>query len=540
MEVFPRRPLLAALICCSVIALAACGGGGGGGGGNNPTTATDSGTDTNWQPGNFLPASTFANRCVSPRSGTDANGDPYGDVKGTRLDENNWLRSMSHELYLWYDEIEDIDPADFDDSLDYFAQLKTFALTPSGNQKDRFHYTVPTEQWNAQTQSGVFVGYGLQWALVSLEPPRRAVVAYTDSGAPLEVVDSNGQPVNITRGAEVLTVDGVDLAYSNDVDTLNAGMWPAQADEQHSFEIRPLGATDSVTVTLTAAANASKPVQHVEYFDNATTGKRIGYLLFNDHIATAEPALIDAVNQLGDWGVDELVLDLRYNSGGYLYIASQLAYMIAGDMPTAGQPFEQVVWNDQHPTTDPVTDQPLQPMPFYTVTSGNVGTQADLPLPSLNLPRVYVLSGSSTCSASESIINSLRGVGVDVVLIGATTCGKPYGFYGLDNCGTMYFTIQFKGVNASGFGDYTDGFVPAGTTGTDADVHGCKVGDDFDHLLGDESEGRLATAIYHIETGSCGTLSASAYSSGAVGSSLSAGGARVSKPLWRSNRIMVR
>ena len=61
-----------------------------------------------------------------------------------------------------------------------------------------------------------------------------------------------------------------------------------------------------------------------------------------------------------------------------------------------------------------------------------------------------MLTGDNTCSASESIINSLRGIGVEVIQIGLTTCGKPYGFYPQDNCGTTYFSIEFKGVNAQG------------------------------------------------------------------------------------------
>ena len=59
-----------------------------------------------------------------------------------------------------------------------------------------------------------------------------------------------------------------------------------------------------------------------------------------------------------------------------------------------------------------------------------------------------VLTGPDTCSASESVINGLRGVDVEVNLIGGPTCGKPYGFYPQDNCGTTYFAIQFQGVNA--------------------------------------------------------------------------------------------
>ena len=76
------------------------------------------------------------------------------------------------------------------------------------------------------------------------------------------------------------------------------------------------------------------------------------------------------------------------------------------------------------------------------------------------------------------MVNSLRGVGVTVNLVGGTTCGKPYGFFPQDNCGTTYFAIQFQGVNQQGFGDYGDGFAPT-----------CAVADDFGHALGDPAEG---------------------------------------------------
>jgi hypothetical protein len=125
-------------------------------------------------------------------------------------------------------------------------------------------------------------------------------------------------------------------------------------------------------------------------------------------------------------------------------------------------------------------------------------------LPALNLTRVFILTGEGTCSASESIINSLRGVDVEVIQIGSTTCGKPYGFYPADNCGTTYFSIQFKGVNAKGYGDYTDGFTPSDAGGSNASfVRGCSVPDDFTHALGDASEGRLSAAIHLIEGFDC-------------------------------------
>src|SRR5437660_7683821 len=113
---------------------------------------------------------------------------------------------------------------------------------------------------------------------------------------------------------------------------------------------------------------------------------------FDDHIATAEQEFIDAVNTLKAQSIVDLVLDIRYNGGGYLDIASELAYMIAGTVPTAGRTFEQIQFNDKHPTTDPVTGQAIAPTPFHTTTQG-FSTTAGQPLPTLDLPRVLSSRG---------------------------------------------------------------------------------------------------------------------------------------------------
>ena len=169
--------------------------------------------------------------------------------------------------------------------------------------------------------------------------------------------------------------------------------------------------------------------------------------------------------------------------------------MIGGNN-VVGKTFERLMFSSKHPTTNPVTGVALAPTLFHQTTQGFPGTPDDTPLPTLNLTRVYVLTGSSTCSASEAVINSLRGANVAVYQIGSTTCGKPYGFYPKDNCGTTYFSIQFKGVNAANFGDYPDGFSPSNTNGVKGvELPGCAVADDFSHDLGDVSEARLAAAL---------------------------------------------
>ena len=228
---------------------------------------------------------------------------------------------------------------------------------------------------------------------------------------------------------------------------------------------------------------------------------KVGYLLFNDHIATAEAQLIDAFEGFKSEGVTELVLDMRYNGGGYLDIARMLASMIAGE-EAVDQTFSELKFNSKYPTQNPITGRTLSPSRFARTAPGFVvSSETDLPL--LNLNRVVVISGSGTCSASEAVINGLRGIGVEVILIGDTTCGKPYGFYGIDNCGTTYFTIQFKGVNASGFGDYTDGFSPPGAENVGVEVGGCAVDDDLSQALGNPDEARLATALEYLSSGSC-------------------------------------
>ncbi|MBX5461797.1 MAG: peptidase [Steroidobacteraceae bacterium] len=500
-------------------AVAGCGGGGGGGdgGGGGPT----------WTAGVFQPSSNFANRCAAPRSGIDpSTGRPYPDLTGQMLDENNWLRSWTHELYLWYSEVPDLNPALYT-TPQYFDLLKTTATTPSGQPKDKFHFTYDTDEWIALSLGGTEVGYGVQFALLATTPPRQAVVAYVEPS----------QTASIGRGAEVLRVDGVDLVNDNTaagVATLNAGLFPESVGESHTFVIRDVDGTQR-TVTLIADEITSAPVQNVRTISTPTG--LVGYLLFNDHIATAEDALVDAVNDLKAAGIQDLVLDIRYNGGGFLAIASELAYMIAGPTQTAGRTFELLQFNDKHPTTNPITGEPITPTPFANTTLG-FSRPAGQPLPTLNLSRVYVLTGSGTCSASESIINGLRGVDVEVIQIGSTTCGKPYGFYPQDNCGTTYFSIQFRGVNAKNFGDYTDGFSPQNTVGVRGVLlPGCSVADDFTHELGDEEEGRLAVALNYRATGSC-SVAPSGMMKPLAAAASEVHDAIIPKSPWRQNRIM--
>ena len=452
----------------------------------------------------FAPASDFANRCGIPRTGVDpASGVPFPDIQGTFADENSFLRSWSNDKYLWYAEIADVDPttnaSSAQDVEAYFELMRTFAKTPSGADRDRFHFTYDTEEWNSFSSSGASVGYGAQFILQRSSPPRALVVAFVEADS-----SASSPSVNLQRGAQIISADGVNVESGTDTATLNAAIFPANAGETHQFEVRDVGATNTRTISMTTSAITVDPVPLHKVV--ATSAGPVGYLQFNDHIATAEEELVNAVTDLTAANITDLVLDMRYNGGGYLVIANQLAYMIAG--PSArNQVFETLKFNDKYPSVNPVTGAALQPSLFQEQTVGLTLTSG-VNLPTLGLNRVFVLTSSGTCSASESIINGLRGINVEVVQIGTTTCGKPYGFYPQENCGTTYFSTQFQGTNAAGFGDYPDGFSPQNLNVVEGvAIPGCTVEDDFSQLLGNENEALFAAALaYRNAPGTCPAL----------------------------------
>jgi hypothetical protein len=497
----PIRGAVALAVLLSSL-LAACGGGGGSpgtpllGSGSSPSGGTGGSSNASFDPAG--PSASFAQQCAADNTLAAANL-----RTSTIAVEKQWLRAYFDEAYLWRDEVPRVDPslaaynvADRYAAMDaYFEALKTPVQTSTGAKRDRFSFTYPTDKWKALIENSVEAGYGIEWKIASPTPPRQISVAYVESGSPADLA-------GITRGDLLSSTDGTDadVATNAGVDVLNAALFPDAAGSAHSFVFTRAGGA-SVTRSLTSAVITKTPVP-IARVVTTPQGKRAGYMLFNDHTAVAEGQLITAMQGFQAQGVQELVLDLRYNGGGYLYIASELATMIAGTTRAGGQAFETERFNARRTSENETT-------PFYGTSCylvGNNCTQQQ-PLPTLNLSRVYVLAQSGTCSASEAVVNGLRGIGVDVVLVGGKTCGKPYGFTAKDNCGISYFPIEFAGVNAQGFGDYADGFEPT-VTGTPNTrfVKGCTVADDTTHALGDTSESMLATALGHLDKGQCPVL----------------------------------
>jgi len=434
----------------------------------------------------FVASNNVQNKCAMPRAGASQfTGRTFPDTQGTFADEKNWLRSWSDDTYLWYREIPDLNPDNYATTASWFTALKTPALALSGAPKDRFHFTEDTATYEAGN-AGVSYGYGVNWSSVRSSPPRLWIAAVVTPDSPAALA-------GVKRGDSIYSIDGAIFQTTNNVSALNGGLFPPTVGESHTFVLTPADGGAQKTVVLTSASVAIRPVP-VSGIINTAAGK-VGYIAFTTfNTFTAEKAIADAIAGLAaSGGITDLVLDLRYNGGGYLFISAQTAFMIAGNARTAGKNYEITKTNDKKPFgADDAT-------PFYNVGSGYTGGVADgQPLPSLNLRRVFILTSPGSCSASEALINGLRGIDVEAILIGGQTCGKPYGFFATSNCGTTNFTIQFTGVNNKGAGDYIDGFAPT-----------CAASDDLTKQLGDPTERQLAAALSYRNTGVCAPSSSS-------------------------------
>jgi carboxyl-terminal processing protease len=204
-------------------------------------------------------------------------------------------------------------------------------------------------------------------------------------------------------------------------------------------------------------------------------GRKAGYLLFKDFITQAEPALAAAFADFRAAGATELILDLRYNGGGRISVASKLASLIAG-AAKAGE----VLTTLRHNAAQQSRNQT-----YYFASA-----------PGPAFARAVVLAGRRTCSASELLVNGLAPH-LPVVLIGEASCGKPFGFNPVDSCGSTFSAVNFESVNSLGAGRYYDGLSAT-----------CAARDSFTGTLGDPAEPLTASAIAWLDSGACAPAAA--------------------------------
>jgi carboxyl-terminal processing protease len=374
------------------------------------------------------------------------------------------LRSYFDDWYFWYALAPKPSPAAYASVADYFDAL-LYTGTSADFPSDRWSNFESTESFNRFFGDGQSLGYGVSVAGLEVTglPDQPLYVRYVE---PLSPAATAG----VVRGDQVLSMNGrsaAEVIAADDFSALSAD----SAGQTLTLVLRNTGGDRSVT--LSAGVFTLTPVSRASVV-TTPLGRKLGYVVMKDMISQSLTPLDNAFTDFRAQGVSDVVLDLRYNGGGLVSVAGTLSSYVGG-ATAAGKTFATLLYNDKR-------------------ASNNSTFRFANPASALGVSRVYLLTGRRTCSASEQVINGLRGVGIDVIAIGETTCGKPVGFLptDLNQCGTTYSVVNFESVNARNEGRYFDGF--------DAT---CAVAEDWSKPLGANDEPLLATARTLADGGAC-------------------------------------
>ncbi len=227
-------------------------------------------------------------------------------------------------------------------------------------------------------------------------------------------------------------------------------------------------------VTLHTARYTKHEVLKSKIFDIAN--RKVGYFVLNSFVGKNINSDLDRLfKYFKNNRVNDLIVDLRYNTGGDISIAAHLASLIAGKK-SFGHIFQHHIFNKKY-------------------SSLNNNSYFDNYTPyALNLDRVFVIVTDKSASASESLISALEASENDtqVIKIGQKTYGKPYSMYSIKYCNRVFFPILMKNLNSDYSEDYDNGFKPD-----------CKVEDDYYHDFTDIDEGMLNNALFYLKNGVC-------------------------------------
>ncbi|MES2267169.1 MAG: S41 family peptidase [Bacteroidota bacterium] len=261
-------------------------------------------------------------------------------------------------------------------------------------------------------------------------------------------------------------------------------------------------------VTMSTGTYNVNPVLTSTVVD-AGGGKKIGYIVFNSFTSddNAKPKLNAAFASFASAGVTDLVVDLRYNGGGYVSTAEYLSNLIAPAGKTSGTMFSYyfnqtmvdrkatLLANQKRKDTD---GSIYSYFDFdYSVAANSIPFSKEGIPTSLNLSHVFFIVTGSTASASELTINNLLPISqLNVNLIGTTSYGKPVGFFDIEINKYEMYIPQFETKNSAGKGGYYAGMTP-GTP----DYPGKLASDDVTKDFGDPTEKLFNLAIKYVQNG---------------------------------------
>jgi len=367
------------------------------------------------------------------------------------------LYFIMKQCYYWYDLMPSVNRTNYSDPYELLEAMRYKEL-------DKWSFVADYQDF-LDEMKGTFVGHGFR---IGLDEDNKARIALIFENAPLF-------SQNVRRGWIVKQINDVDVApilLSGNSAAYSDLIGPSTIGHLNKFLFEK---PDGSTVTITTA-KSTFTLNTVILADtiHLKNGKIAGHLVFESFIEPSKAELASAFEYFKENNATELILDLRYNSGGYLDVAQDLASYITGNGFTSTA-FASLSYNDKCQ---------------YADTTFNFTTT----LHPMNLSKVVFITTRLTASASEAVINGIAPL-IDYVSIGDATNGKPTGMNGWP-CGQKYFfwPVTFKIVNSEGTGDYFDGLYPD------------KLAiDDIAHDFDDRKEKCLSEAILYLETGTFST-----------------------------------
>ncbi|WP_194768074.1 S41 family peptidase [Tamlana sp. I1] len=412
---------------------------------------------------------------------------------------NDFVWKGLNRFYLYKDDVPNLANNRFSSSSEYEDYLENFS-TPEAlfesliykrTTVDRFSWIVDNYFELDAFFSGISMSNGMEFQIYRFPASPETVFGVVTYVLPNTSAETNG----VKRGDIFYGVDGTSLTTSNVSQLLSTNNYTINLG---TYNDNNTADTNDDSITPTTESIALTKVQYTEnpiYINNVlnVNSKKIGYLMYNGFTGTDafNNELNNVFGSFKSAGINELVLDLRYNSGGSVNTAILLSSMITGQFK--GKVFSTEQWNSEFQAAFE-NDDPEQLINRFVDT--NKGT----PLNSLQLQKVYVLTTKRSASASELVINSLQPY-IQVVQIGTTTAGKYQASTTLYDSPNFRrqganprhtYAMQpliFKSLNVDGKTDYFNGLAP--TTELAEQVNNLGV-------LGDVNEPLLAAAISDI------------------------------------------
>lgn len=373
--------------------------------------------------------------------------------------QNLYVRDALNDIYLWYQYLPTVSPTSFASPEAYLDAVR---YRPIDNTYSYITTAAANEAFYDDSQ---FIGFGFSTHIAD----NAMFVSHVFDGSP-------ALEAGFDRGTRITQINGESVESLIANGTIGSAFGASEIGLQSTVTFVTRNGT-SRSAQMTKRLVTIPTVSLTSTFN--VDGRRIGYVHFRNFVRPSYEALDRAFETLKQSGATELVLDLRYNGGGLVDVATHLASLIGGSL-TSGQ----VLAVYDHNSKNRAYNRTIR--------------FEETPAQSLNLQRLVVITTRSSASASELVINALRPY-IPVAIVGDTTYGKPVGQYGIPFCAKVLAPVAFSLKNAAGAGDYFDGLPPT-----------CAAADDITHELGDVGEASFAEAITYLRTGRCSVQATSA------------------------------